>query len=283
MKLLYENSYRISPQNPCVINYEKCQSYAGMPVMHYHPYYEIYFLISGKRKYFFQNKIFNLIKGDVIIIKPNEAHKAIAYDNSQFDEYERYLINMDEELFLSIIKSNKSLAALLKKEIISVKPQILNEMIDILKKVERETSFHDEIYCSSVKNHLERIFINLYLNDSYDTVNRHVLKNDMRLNDAIEYIAANYNKRITLKECADICYMSESYFTKIFHRIIGIGFKNYLNAIRVQKACEYLTGSDLSISEISESVGFDSSSYFGTVFKNTMGVSPKEYRKEKQY
>lgn len=282
MKLLYENSYRISPQNPCVIRYEKCQNYAGMPAMHYHPYYEIYLLASGKRQYFFQNKIFNLIQGDVIIIKPNEAHKAIAYDNSQFDEYERYLINIDEKLFLSLMKSDRSLAKLLKKEIISLKPQALEEIIDIIKKIKDETSFREEIYHISVKNHLERIFINLYLNDSYDSVNRHVIKNDIRLNEAIEYIASNYNKRITLKECSDICYMSESYFSKVFHRIIGIDFKNYLNAIRVQKACEYLTDSNLSVSKVSELVGFDSLSYFGTVFKNTMGVSPKAYRNSKQ-
>lgn len=281
MKITYENIYNISPKNPCVVRYDKVNNYGGMASMHFHPYYEIYFLISGSRKYFFKNKIFNLTHGNVIIIKPDEIHKAIQVENSQSNEYERFLVNVDVSLFSLIEKNNKSIKPLLKKGIISLNSEDLMEIIDIIKRIQREVNIKDDIYNSSVRNYIERILINLYLNDNYSISKQQVFKNDLRLQDAIDYILDNYNKQITLEECANICFMSESNFTKVFHKVVGVNFKSYINSLRIQKACELLRDSNLAISQISEIVGYDSTSYFASLFKGIMGVSPKDYRSSK--
>ena len=76
----------------------------------------------------------------------------------------------------------------------------------------------------------------------------------MSLYIVLIFIIHNYNKKIQLKECADLCLMSESNFTKKFHKTIGMNFKSYINCIRIEKACEILRNSELPISKIAEVV-----------------------------
>lgn len=278
MKTIYENLLEVTPENPCVINYEKSKNYGGMPQMHYHPYYEIYFLVSGQRKYFFHNRIFSLTQGNVIVIKPNEVHRAIPIGDPRGQDYERYILNIDETMFSKIERYNKSIKMIFKKGIISLTPEKLFEFTGILKKIEEESAEHLKENKYSIRNHVERILIDLSKQDECEIDEKQFSKNDIRIQEAIEYIVSNYNKKITLRECADICYMGESNFTKVFHDIVGTNFKSYINSIRIEKACDLLINSELSVSEISNMVGFENISYFGSVFKKVVGVLPKEYR-----
>ena len=278
MKTIYENFLNVTAQNPCVISYDKSNNYGGMPNMHYHPYYEIYFLISGQRKFFFHNKILKLAHGDVMIIKPNEVHRAIPIGDSQSQEYERYLLNIDVALFSKIERYNKEIKSALKRKTISLSAEKLLEIITIIRKIEKELKSSDKQYQVSIRNHIERILIDLCLQKTDNTVEQHFSKNDIRIQEAIDYIVSNYNKKITLKECAKVCVMGESNFTKVFHEIVGMNLKSYINLVRIEKSCEFLTGSSLTITEISEKVGFDNVSYFAEVFKKTLGTSPKEFR-----
>lgn len=280
MKIIYEAPYKINEQQPCAINYVDSYNYAGMSHMHYHPYYEVYFLVSGKRKYFFRNKIYTLEQGDIIIIKPNEPHRAIPLKESN-QRYERYILNIDESLFGKIEKYNKDIKKIFHKGIFSLDSERFIDLLSILKNIETEIKEKKSGYKNSVRNRIERIFINLSMCDDNNFNEGDVSKNDLRIQEAIEYIVANYNKRITLKECADICYMGESNFTKVFHDIVGINFKSYVNSVRIEKACEMLINSNLSISEISETVGFENCSYFANVFKKNLGILPKDFRTAK--
>lgn len=278
MKTVYENFLDIGPQNPCVISYDKTKHPGAMPNMHYHPYYEIYFLISGQRKFFFHNKILKLTHGNVMIIKPNEVHRAIPIDDAQSQEYERYLLDIDVSLFSKIERYNKEIRMALKRRTVLLSPEKLLETITILRKIEQELKEKDAQQQASVRNYIERILIDLCRQEADITTEQNFSKNDIRIQEAIDYIVSNYNKKITLKECAKVCVMGESNFTKVFHEIVGMNLKSYINLVRIEKACEFLTDSDLSITEIAEKIGFDSVSYFAELFKKAHGVSPKAFR-----
>ena len=56
--------------------------------------------------------------------------------------------------------------------------------------------------------------------------------------------------------------------------------RDYMIRKRVERACELLKSGNDDIQDISEKVGFSSRSYFGEVFRQIMGISPGEYRKE---
>ena len=277
----FENNHSVSENNPCVVCHEKSDNFKGMSRMHCHPYYEIYFLISGNIKYYFHNRVFALKPGNVIIIKPYEMHRTVAAENSGNYRRERYTLNIDEATLSKILRYNRSINLFSKKGVVLLKKEILPEIIKLLSAIENEEKRNNIMFVPSVRNYSERILMELCVQGKDVPYEQQSCKDDIRIRETVEYIIKNYNKNISLKDCTEICFMSTSNFTKVFHKAVGMNFKSYINSVRTEKACEMLTKSDLPISEIAEKTGFDSHSYFTDVFKKNVGVSPSAFRLSK--
>ena len=99
-----------------------------------------------------------------------------------------------------------------------------------------------------------------------------------KLKQVIEYIQMNYAEWIPLQILSEICFMSPNYFCHYFKQEIGKTPISFINEYRIEKACEMLSESELPISEIALSVGFDNFSYFIRKFREYKGVTPKQYR-----
>lgn len=95
-----------------------------------------------------------------------------------------------------------------------------------------------------------------------------------------DYLELNYMKRISQQECADHFHINKDYLSRAFKKHTGIGMVKYLNNIRIRKACELLTSTDLQIMEIADQVGYFDAKYFSRQFKVVTGVSPAQYRYE---
>lgn len=101
-----------------------------------------------------------------------------------------------------------------------------------------------------------------------------------RVAPAIHYIEDHYNLPIRIEYLAELCHYSEPQFFAQFHKATGISPITYKNNICIQYAQDYLANSHRSVEEVSQLLGFSSSSYFRRVFKEFTGKSPREYRKE---
>lgn len=99
---------------------------------------------------------------------------------------------------------------------------------------------------------------------------------------AIEYINNHYHTQITLKELALQVNYSQYHFIRIFQKETGKSPFEYLTAIRLEKAREFLSTTSLSITEICLQCGFQNSSHFANFFKQHTGMSPSEYRQSLQ-
>lgn len=95
---------------------------------------------------------------------------------------------------------------------------------------------------------------------------------------AQEYIMEHYSENISLTDVADKAGVSGGYLSTIFNQSLGLGFVDYLNQVRIERACCYLEQNYLKTYEIAYKVGFRDEKYFSKVFKKIKGVSPKEYR-----
>lgn len=96
---------------------------------------------------------------------------------------------------------------------------------------------------------------------------------------AAEYIERNYAKNISVDEIAAALGISRKQLYSVFNDTVKMPPKQYLIYYRIEKACESLKLSTLSIQEISEAVGYASQFYFAKEFKRLTGVTPSEYRK----
>ena len=98
------------------------------------------------------------------------------------------------------------------------------------------------------------------------------------VNQAFEYIAENYAENLSLAEVAEQLGISGGYLSSLFNQNVHCGFVDYINTVRVDRACCYLEQDYLKTYEIAYKVGFNDEKYFSKVFKKIKGVSPKQYR-----
>jgi AraC-like DNA-binding protein/ligand-binding sensor protein len=92
------------------------------------------------------------------------------------------------------------------------------------------------------------------------------------------FIAENQAEDITLGQVAKAVNTSTFYFCKIFKKVTGINFTDYVSRVRIEKAKNLLLNPNLRISEIAYAVGFQSLTHFNRVFKRISGNSPTDYR-----
>ena len=97
---------------------------------------------------------------------------------------------------------------------------------------------------------------------------------------SIDYIKANYNKQIGLSEISEYTRTSENHLSTLFREVTGINFLQYLNGYRINKAIELLKNTNLNISEVAESCGFPTPSYFTKIFKRFTSFTPSQFRDE---
>ncbi len=105
-------------------------------------------------------------------------------------------------------------------------------------------------------------------------------KEHIKLNEVLHYINRNYKKDIKIEDLLKICNYSESYFRKIFAKCFKMSPVAYIRMQRIEEAKRLLSGTDLPISEISYSIGYEDVNYFHRVFKKLTNQTPSEYRKE---
>ena len=95
---------------------------------------------------------------------------------------------------------------------------------------------------------------------------------------AKDYVRKHYREKIYLDDIADSIGISPTHLSKLFKKETGQCLQDYINEERVFRAANLLMYSELSLMEIAEYVHFPSQSYFGKIFKQFKGVSPRVFR-----
>jgi AraC-like DNA-binding protein/ligand-binding sensor protein len=95
---------------------------------------------------------------------------------------------------------------------------------------------------------------------------------------AKEYMIEHQAEKISLGNVAKAVNMSAFYFCKMFKKVAGINFTDYLSRVRIERAQNLLLNPNLRVSEIAFEVGFQSLTHFNRVFKKITGQSPTDYR-----
>lgn len=93
------------------------------------------------------------------------------------------------------------------------------------------------------------------------------------------YISEHFSESITLASVAQNICLSPSYLSRLYKKVTGEKFIDYLTSVRMEKAMELLSSRDSRIYEVAEQVGYKSTKHFSQAFKAHMGQTPFEYKK----
>lgn len=247
----------------------------GQP--HYHPYYELFFLISGRCRIFINHTIYYLSPGDMVLLLPYQLHKTI-YDKGQTSE--RFTINFIPEYieYFSSQCSPDGFRAVFSRKKLSLPPEAQEFVEELLSRMLKETVISDCYSEIQMKSLLFSLLSFLGRCKDLEQPAQTLDKGDALIQEAAQYIHAHHRENLTLETMAAYSHMSPAWFSKKFHQTAGLGFKEYLTHVRLEDAQELLLTTSLTVTEIALTCGFSNGNYFGDAFKKMVGVSPREYR-----
>ncbi len=96
----------------------------------------------------------------------------------------------------------------------------------------------------------------------------------------VDYIYAHINERITTEQLAAQCGLHISYLSRLFKKETGVGISEYIRNRKIEAAQNMLKYSEYTFSEIAHFLAFSSQSHFVKVFRESVGVTPREYRNQ---
>lgn len=246
--------------------------YGALP--HHHKEYEVFYLAKGKMRFAIDNYEHMLSEGDVVFIEPYTSHSF----SPDGDDFHYYAI-----LFDSSILGGKddpaceTFESVRFNRYVSLSEDILLR-IPTLCKADSERIFGREI--------LIKLFIYSIINHLIATHQFSVIS-DLRpmqgecsyaVSAATEYIGLNYREQIKVEDIISLVKYSQSHFMRLFKRETGYSITEYINHVRVEKACLDLIYSRKSLTDIAIGNGFSTPQYFSKVFSGIMNTTPSQFR-----
>ena len=246
---------------------------AAMRVGHFHNGYEIGYLITGHRNCFVDEQLYQLKSGDMTLISARMVHR---FTPTVEGELERIVINVAENWM------PEELLPCFDHVCYHIPAESAPEVRAILHAIETEYNrpvddYHFGILRSKV---YELLAFLARLSKQKPTVVRYKSREEW-LERVTRYIGAHYAEPLTLQDMADEFFMSREYFSVRFKKLVGIGFSEYLNQLRVSYAIKLLDQPDMTVTEAAYRCGFNDSAYFATVFKRFHGITPKKYQQSR--
>lgn len=250
---------------------------------HSHPRFEISYVENGSGIYTVGKRTYEMQKGDVFVFSAGEQHsitcigEGLTLINLHFEP--RYLWGnaadrlSDEHIGLCFFH----------KESFSSRIESADALplVSHLRAIEAELLGGEAEHSLAVKSHLNLLLISLIREFDYagraaamDREHLHTVRRVMT------YIDGHFTENLTLAELSHLAGLSPNYLSAFFRRISGSTLWDYIGAKRIDCAVSLILSDDtLSITEIAERCGYNSSANFNKAFKKQTGMTPREYRK----
>lgn len=260
----------------------------AMPVKHLHNEYEIYYLIEGERYYFIDQQTYHVKKGSLVLIRPNQIHQTSPAGGSGHD---RILIGLSESPFADFFASTgeSTLAGFFEQHsgVMELNEEDRQETEALLADLICELTEKKPGYRLMAMSRLSQLFFHIHrLRSSASGYQPHAALSTQsrhrKVDEVAAYITDHYDQPLSLENIAAHFYISKCYLSRIFKEATGFTVNEYLNMNRIRHARRMLMNTDMSITAISEALGYDSITYFERVFHKYAEVSPSRYRRQYQ-
>ncbi|MBQ4629424.1 MAG: AraC family transcriptional regulator [Clostridia bacterium] len=264
----------LTGREPYFVNFSRFGKYH----LHRHHEIELSYCVKDSYVVFTNDKKVTLCKGDLLIVPPMCPHAILDSDKTTEMltlEFGREFLG---EYYEQILKFG------FKEELYhleNIEDNILKKLRDILEDIAVMRQNRDDYPEMFVKGNLYLVcgIVCKYLLKHNENALEKMQSDISKIDSVLDYLYNNFDKPLTVKEISIHFGYSESNFCKIFKNLTGTTFHSILNQHRTDVACEYLSGSNLSIEEIALKTGFADAKSFCRVFKKIKNQTPGNYRK----
>ena len=226
----------------------------------------IVYITSGKGEFETTYKHWEVNPGNVIILAPGEWHR---YKPTESTGWEEYWIGFRGEL------SNRILSELLPASTSYIKDLgFQDELVFLFNKSLELTKKNSPGYRKILSGIVMQLMAYVISYQKEETASRE----EQLSKQIISFIRDHLIEVIDFKKLASEHHLSYNRFRSIFKNETGTSLQQYLIHERLENAKQLMINTNLSLKEISEKTGFDSSFYFSKVFKNKMGYPPSNIR-----
>lgn len=252
--------------------------------LHQHEEIQISFISKGSGKLILMDSIHQFSPDDLFVIGSNIPHLFKSDDTTDVNST-MYTLFFTQDSF------GKNFFNLLELQTLN---SFFNRAQNSFRVLKHQNELGLLLQKMEHKNRLER-FIGLLqlLNQLSETATKSLsqylptkvrsLDEGERLQSIFDLVIQNFKRQITLKEVADLTFMTKNSFCRFFKKHTNKSFFDFLKAYRVEHACKQLAQSKAQpITEIAEGCGFQSQSNFNRRFKEIKGMTPTQYRKSIQ-
>lgn len=257
-------------------------------VPHWHYEIQISMVVKGSVIFKTQDKEFLLKKGEAVFFNSGCIHEAVPTEDKDsvytcVNFHPKVIYGYAESLLRQdyvnpVIYSNELQAIAFYDEPWHLEVRSLMER---LIKVNRDEHFGYEIEMYAIILKMWQVIVQH--NEEILSASASVTFADkQRIKSLTRFIHKNYMERISLTEIAGSDHISKGECCRVFQRVLGTTPFAYLINYRIHQGMKMLATTDHNISEIAQSVGFGSGSYFTECFKKKMHCSPMQYRKQMQ-
>jgi AraC-like DNA-binding protein len=246
---------------------------------HYHPEYELTYIVRGSGYRIVGNSHEHFSAGDLVLLGSNLPHTwwGKQEDGSPSEAIVIQFSNAFIEPFLQLQES-QSIKELLTKASRGLRWDNDQMLFHSIEELGNQGEFNRILSLLSILQTLSQIESSQLASDSYQNVLSK--KFESRINKVCSYLQLHFSESISLKQVADLVYMSESNFCKFFKKATSTTFSDYLNDLRINEACHLLLYSEDTVSKIAQECGYESLSYFNRVFLRKMNLTPSVFRRK---
>lgn len=247
----------------------------GMGGMHHHNWYEIVFFCKAGESLVQTEKTFELKDGTILFFLPNERHRTIGNKI-----YERYCLYFTETFLNTYFtaEAKQKLIECFQYHSINLSREnfdIMRTLFDSTKKLYEDDNI-EYIFSaiSFILTTIQKSTVNA------DVRERRCNKATKRIKDYITERLSGSGASVNVSDIAEALFFSESYMCRAFKKETGYTVSQYINRMKIQKACIYFKYGIYSLTEIAEKSGFASLNYFSRCFKDVMGITPTEFKQQ---
>lgn len=255
------------------------------PELHSHNYFEINYVAEGSCAFVFDKTSRTMGKGEVCIVAPSSEHDLVIDDDSTV-----FCIMLRKSTFDMTFFSLLS-----RKDLLSYffRTTLWDDShANFLLFFAQNTKWINQIVHNamgecykqdSYSNSCCIAWINLLFTDLLRNYSKTLQFYDYQMGSdfslVLQYIQHNY-QNLTLSALAELFHYSEPYLCTLIKQNTGHNFTELIKRLRMSEAVDYLTNTNLKVSEIAEKVGYNSADHFSRVFRKTYHMSPQEYRRK---